>query len=72
MLGRAGVEKAFGLTFADRFDIHRTRRGFPLDDYDTFGSMAGRGVRVVDRAVREEMGGAIDHGRDEWIIRRVD
>jgi hypothetical protein len=68
LLGKAGVEKAFGRHFADRFNIHRTRGGFPNEGIDTFEAMAERGVRVVDRIVREELGGTVDTVRNEWHI----
>mgnify|MGYP006274518393 CR=1 FL=1 len=68
LLGRSGVEAEFGRTFSVRFDIHRTRRGFPIDGHDSFGAMAARGCRIVDRVVREEMGGRVDVGRGEWIV----
>ncbi|MDQ5978728.1 MAG: hypothetical protein QG602_1702 [Verrucomicrobiota bacterium] len=44
MIGKSGVEQAFGLKFADRFNIHRTRIGFPADGIDDFPAMALKGV----------------------------
>ena len=57
MYGREGVEAAFGRSFSDRFNIHRTRQNFPGDGIDTFGEMARRGVLVTRRAVAELMAG---------------
>lgn len=68
MLGRDGVEQAFGRTFAERFNIHRTRGGFPGDGIDTFPEMARKGVAVVDRVVLERMGGRLDLEADAWVI----
>lgn len=68
MLGRKGVEKTFGRSFSNRYDIHRTRRGFPNDGLDTFEHMAEVGARIVDRVVREEMGGRYDAAAGEWVI----
>ncbi len=68
MLGKDGVEAAFGRTFADRFHIHRTRQGFPNDGYDTFENMAATGLGIVDRVVVEEMGGRVDRGADVWYV----
>jgi hypothetical protein len=68
MIGRQGIEQAFGRTFADRFNIHRTRGNFPNNGIDTFSAMAGNGVLVTDRAVREEMGGEVDLENDRWLI----
>lgn len=68
MLGREGVERAFGRRFSTRFNIHRTRIGFPHDGIDTFPAMAERGVWVVDRTVQELLGGTVDLERDVWLI----
>ena len=68
MIGRDGIEQSFGRTFSDRFNIHRTRGGFPNDGIDTFQAMAEKGVYIVDRVVQEEMGGGIDLVNDLWFI----
>ena len=68
MLGKKGVEDAFGRTFSNRFNIHRTRQGFPNDGLDTFEEMAARGIAIVDRVVEKEMGGRVDVATDSWII----
>ncbi|MEM1127743.1 MAG: ADP-ribosylglycohydrolase family protein [Bacteroidota bacterium] len=67
MLGKDGVEQAFGRSFADRFDIHRTRGGFSRG-IDTFDRMAQTGVFIVDRIVHEALGGGVDLDRDVWYI----
>ncbi len=68
MLGKEGVEKAFGRKFSDRFNIHRTRIGFPDDGIDTFDAMAKKGIYVIDRVVQEEMGGGVDLEADVWYL----
>ncbi len=68
MLGKEGVEEAFGRKFADRFFIHRTRGGFPNEGIDDFPSMARRGIDVVDTVVVEKMGGRVDPESDSWLI----
>ncbi|MCC6725902.1 MAG: ADP-ribosylglycohydrolase family protein, partial [Saprospiraceae bacterium] len=68
MLGKEGVEKAFGRKFADKFNIHRTRTGFPNNGIDNFRQMAEKGLFIVDRVVQEEMGGSIDTKKDLWHI----
>lgn len=70
MIGKQGVEKAFGRKFSNRFNIHRTRTGFPNDGIDTFDDMSRRGMLIVDRVVREEMGGGIDLTKNVWYIPR--
>ncbi len=66
MLGKRGIEQAFEQTFATRFNIHRTRKGFPDDGLDDFQNMAQIGLRVTDRAVKELLGGTVDDRN--WII----
>lgn len=68
MLGKKGVEKAFGRTFSERYNIHRTRIGFPNNGIDFFQNMALTGVYIVDRVVQEQMGGGVDLWRDEWLV----
>lgn len=68
MLGKDGVEKAFNRKFADKFNIHRTRVGFPNNGIDDFNSMAEKGIFVIDRAVQEQMNGGIDLKKDVWYI----
>lgn len=69
LLGREGLEALFGRQFSNRFDIHRTRRGFPVPDgIDSFPNMAQNGVRVVDRVVQDEMGGSVSELDDTWRI----
>ncbi len=69
MLGKDELEKLFETEFSNRFDIHRTRRGFPVaDGIDTFANMAQNGIRVVDQAVRDEMSGSVSESDDAWHI----
>lgn len=68
MLGREGVEEAFGRTFAHRYNIHRTRQNFPNEGIDTFENMAKNGVYIVDRVVQEQMNGGIDLEENVWYI----
>jgi hypothetical protein len=68
MIGKEGVEAAFGRKFANKFNIHRTRGGFPNNGIDTFENMAKTGVFVVDRMVQEKMGGGVNLETDEWYI----
>ena len=68
MIGKDGVEKAFGKQFSNRYNIHRTRIGFPNNGIDTFDHMAEVGVYIVDRVVQEQMGGGIDLKKDIWYI----
>jgi hypothetical protein len=68
MLGKQGIEAAFARTFANTFNIHRTRGGFANNGIVTFDEMARVGVFIVDRAVQEQMGGGVDLENDLWYI----
>ena len=68
MLGKKGIEAAFGRTFSDTYNIHRTRIGFPNNGIDTFTNMAEKGILVADRTIQEQVGGRIDYERDCWYI----
>jgi len=68
MLGKEGVEEAFGRKFSNRFNIHRTRQNFPGNGVDTFENMAEKGLLVIDRVVTEEMGGDVDLEKNSWVI----
>ncbi len=68
LYGRKGIEEAFARRFSERFDIHRTRGGFPGNGIDTFPKMADRGLQVIDRVVTVEMGGSIDPDSNHWLI----
>lgn len=72
MLGKDGVENAFDKKFANKFNIHRTRVGFPNKGVDTFEEMAKMGIYVIDRVVQDQMGGGIDIGKDVWYIPKMD
>ena len=68
MIGKDGVEKAFGKQFSSRYNIHRTRNGFDNNGIDTFDHMAEVGVYIVDRVVQDHMGGGIDLEKDIWYV----
>ena len=36
MIGKEGIEKSFGREFSNRFNIHRTRKGFPIMELTIF------------------------------------
>lgn len=68
MIGKEGIEKAFDRKFSNKYNIHRTRQNFPNSGIDTFEEMAEKGLIVIDRVVKEEMGGIIDLEKNVWII----
>lgn len=71
MYGQSEIEKTFGRTFSNRFNIHRTRTNFPDNGIDNFENMASRGIEIIDRVVQEEMRGGIDLEKDIWYIPNV-
>lgn len=68
MIGKEGVEKAFGKKFSQLFHIHRTRTGFDQNGVDSFENMAKKGLWVTDRVVQEEMNGGVDLKKNVWYI----
>ncbi len=66
MIGKDGIEAAFDHSFSTKFNIHRTRRGFPNDGLDDFDRMSRVGIEVTDRTVAELIGGSA--GETAWII----
>jgi ADP-ribosylglycohydrolase len=68
MIGKDGVEQAFNRKFSDKYNIHRTRIGFPNKGIDNFKDMAKKGVYIVDRVVQDQMGGGVDLKKDVWYI----
>ncbi len=68
MIGKEGIENAFNKKFAERYNIHRTRQGFPNNGIDTFTNMAEIGVSIVDRVVQDQIKGKVDLKKDVWYI----
>jgi len=68
MIGKEGIEEAFGRKFSNKFNIHRTRVNFPNNGLYSFEEMAETGVYIIDRVVQEEMAGGIDLQEDVWYI----
>lgn len=68
MIGKEGVENAFGRTFSNQFNIHRTRINFPNEGIDTFENMAKTGAKITERVILNEMNGKVDSVKNAWII----
>ena len=71
MIGKEQVEKTFGQKIATKFNIHRTRKGFPNNGIDNFENMALKGISIVDRVVVEKMNGSIDTEKNLWVIPKL-
>ncbi len=68
MIGKKAIEEAFGRKFSNKFNIHRTRQGFPDDGIDTFDRMARIGLFITDRVVQEQIKGGVDLEKNVWYI----
>ncbi|MEM1257156.1 MAG: ADP-ribosylglycohydrolase family protein [Bacteroidota bacterium] len=68
ILGKEGVERAFGRTFSNSFNIHRTRQNFPNDGIDSFQNMAQKGLAITDRVILENSIGTLDTIQNVWRI----
>ena len=68
MIGKNGVEEIFNRKFSNQFNIHRTRQNFPNEGIDSFENMAKKGLIIIDRVVKEELGGTIDLEKNRWNI----
>ncbi|MCB0656729.1 MAG: ADP-ribosylglycohydrolase family protein, partial [Saprospiraceae bacterium] len=68
LLGRVGVEEAFGRKLPDQFNIHRTRVGFPDNGIDRFSNMTQKGIFIIDRVVQEQMHGGVDIIKGVWYL----
>ena len=74
LIGRTGVEAAFPENkLSGLYNISRTRINFPdrtpeKPGDDSFQLMAERGLRVIDRVIREEIQGSVDSERNVWVI----
>ena len=67
MIGKDGIEKIFNRKFSNQFNIHRTRQNFTLG-IDSFENMAKNGLTIIDRVVKEELGGTIELENNNWNI----
>lgn len=65
MLGPAAIEQRFG-ALSDRFNLHRTRRGFPNDGQFRLQTLAQMGVDVMDRVLVDLPGAERSADGDCW------
>lgn len=55
ILGKTGVEQAFGRRFSSKFNIHRTRKGFTNHGIDTFDQMAEKATAIVEQVLSQQL-----------------
>jgi len=66
LYGHKELQRHFNkFDFSDEYNIARTRFNMPIP-LDNFTDMAEKGIRIIDKVVVEEMGGAVKG--DNWII----
>jgi len=68
MLGKDEVEKIMGRPLSNKYNIHRTRKGFPNDGIDTFENMAVKGTAIINKVVLRKMEGFVDKQNNRWIL----
>ena len=64
--GFESLQAMFEEPLSVRFNIHRTRGGFPNNGLDDFDNMATVGLSITEQVVVEEMRGSTQNNR--WII----
>ena len=68
MLGKKEIEKIMGKQLSNKYDIHRTRKGFSNSGIDSFDNMASKGLAIINKVVLRKMGGFIDKKNERWIL----
>ena len=68
MLGKKEIEKIMGRPLSNKYNIHRTRKGFDNEGIDTFDKMAMKGITILNKVVLMKMGGFTDKENDRWIL----
>jgi len=71
LLGKSEVERQFGQLLSEKFDIHRTRKGFPDGGLTDFGRMADDAILVTERVVTQMMQGHADRDGRCWLVPRT-
>tara|TARA_B100001057_G_scaffold422227_1_gene443626 strand:+ start:565 stop:1887 length:1323 start_codon:yes stop_codon:yes gene_type:complete len=68
MLGKNEIERIMGRPLSNKYNIHRTRKGFDNNGIDTFENMAQKGVSIVNKIALIKMGGFNDKKNNRWIL----
>lgn len=69
MQGRNAIEQQFGKALSNKFNIHRTRKGFPNQGLTDFPTMASQGIAVIDKVVEQLMQGKVTADGACWLIK---
>ena len=68
MIGKKGIEKAFGKNLSNRFNIHRTRQNFSNNGIFTFEEMAENSCSVVEQVIIKSLNGKFISSSNSWIV----
>jgi hypothetical protein len=68
MIGKQGVQKAFGNNLSSRFNIHRTRQNFSKNGIYTFEEMAESSCEITERVIKNNLNGRVNKAKKTWVI----
>ena len=68
MIGKKGIEKAFGKNLSNKFNIHRTRQNFSNNGIFTFEEMAENSCSVVEQVIIKSLNGKFISSSNSWIV----
>ena len=68
MIGKKGIEKAFGKNLSNRFNIHRTRQNFSNNGIFTFEEMAENSCSIVEQVIIKSLNGKFISSSNSWIV----
>ncbi|OBP16857.1 heme biosynthesis protein HemY [Rheinheimera sp. SA_1] len=71
MLGKTGVEQAFGRPFSSKFNIHRTRTGFANQGIDDFSQMAAKASAIVEQMLTQQLAVPQPAAAECWQIPKL-
>ena len=52
----------------NKYNIHRTRKGFPNNGIDSFENMAAKGTAIINKVVLRKMEGFVDKQNNRWVL----
>ena len=68
MIGKKGIEKAFGKNLSNKFNIHRTRQNFSNNGIFTFEEMAENSCSIVEQVIIKSLNGKFISSSNSWIV----
>ena len=68
MIGKKGIENAFGKNLSNKFNIHRTRQNFSNNGIFTFEEMAENSCSIVEQVIIKSLNGKFISSSNSWIV----